>query len=158
MHRDEKPALRGSWLGTLLRAWNPFMRPLLASPLHWPLSRWFMLLSWTGTKTGENRTTPVSYVAEGRHVYVTTGDRWWRNAVRAGTVSIRLKGREYTGRLAAVEDAQESIQQHARLFRERAFFRRLAGIPEISLGEPDIDAIRRSVSAGRTLLRIELAA
>lgn len=40
------------------------MRRLLASPLHWPLSRWFLLLSWAGPRTGKLHTIPISYVTD----------------------------------------------------------------------------------------------
>ena len=62
MSRVTRPALRGSLLGTILRTWNPAMKLILNSPVHWPLSRWFAVLSWTGRKSGRHYSTPVSYV------------------------------------------------------------------------------------------------
>ena len=88
MHRDEAPALRGTWLGTLLRYLNGPMRLVLGSPFHWPLSRWFMVLRWVGSRTGRAHAIPVSYVLEQGGVYATTGDGWWQNAMRAGDVSV----------------------------------------------------------------------
>src|SRR6185436_13917250 len=79
MNRVSRPALRGSFLGSLLRVWNPVMRGILESPIHWPLSRWFAVLTWTGRKSGRRYSTPIAYVREGTTVWVTTGDRWWRN-------------------------------------------------------------------------------
>lgn len=155
MHRDEHPALRGTWLGRLLRLWNPFMVRLLASPVHWPWSRWFLLLSWAGHRTGRVHTTPVSYVTDGQRIYATTGDSWWHNAVRSPAIEVRLRGRRLSARLVAVTDADESAREHARLFAEHPFFRRLAGIPARS-GVPDDAAVRRSIAAGRTLLRLDL--
>jgi hypothetical protein len=156
MGRADAPALRGSWLGGLLRLWNPVMRRLLASPLHRLLSRWFAVLSWAGPRTGRAHSIPVSYVSEGGHAYATTGDGWWRNAARARDVAITLRGRRLPARVIPVTDAAASVREHARLFRDHPFFRRLAGIPASPTGVPDDDAIRRSVAAGRTLLRIEL--
>ena len=86
MNRVSRPALRGSLLGVLLRAWNPFMKVILRSPLHWPLSRWFAVLSWTGRKSGRRYSTPVSYVLNDSAAYVTTGDRWWHNVEGGGPV------------------------------------------------------------------------
>ena len=93
MSRVDSPALRGSWLGALLRFLNPVVRLILASPLHWPLSRWFLLVSWTGAKTGQTHTTPVSYVRDGGALFVTTGDRWTRFAVGNPTFRVRYSGR-----------------------------------------------------------------
>ena len=156
MSRVTRPTLRGTPLGTLLRFLNPFMKRLLASPLHWPLSRFFMLLSWTGRKTGVAYTTPVSYVREGDRLWVTTGDRWWRNVTGGGPVRVRLAGRERAGWAVPLVDRDESVAEHARLFRERPFFRRLAGLPGGPSGGADRADVARAVDAGRVLVRIDL--
>lgn len=158
MGRADKPALRGSWLGRLLRVWNPFMRRLLASPLHWPWSRFFVLLSWAGPRTGKVHSIPVSYVTEEGKVFATTGDSWWRTVARAHDVRFRFRGQWLPGTVVAVTDPDRSAEDHARLFRQHPLFRRLAGIPTTSTGAPDDAAIRRSIAAGRTLLRIDTTA
>lgn len=35
MDRVGRPALRGSLLGAVLKVWNPVMRRILESPIHW---------------------------------------------------------------------------------------------------------------------------
>lgn len=156
MDRARHPALRGTWLGSLLRVLNPIVKLVLLSPIHWPLSRWFALLSWTGRKSGRVRTTPVCHVREGTTVWLTTGDRWWQNLQDDGRVRIRLRGRWRDARAVPVVDRDESVREHGRLFRERAFFRRLAGIAAARDGGPDTAALARAVDAGRTLVRVEL--
>jgi F420H(2)-dependent quinone reductase len=156
MSRVRRPALRGSVLGGVLRAWNPIMRALLGSPLHWPLSRWFAVLSWSGRRSGRRYTTPVSYVRDGRTVWLTTGDQWWRNLVEAAPVAIRIRGRWHDGRGLAITDRVESRQGHDRLFRRHAWFRVLAGIPR-GRGGPDPEALDRALAAGRVLVRIDLS-
>ncbi len=131
------------------------MRRLLASPLHWPLSRWFLLLSWTGRRTGRVHTIPLSYIAEGKRAYATTGDRWWRNAADGPEAAVRFRGVWKQARVVPIIDRERSIAEHERLFRDHAFFRRLAGIPGTSQGGPDRAAIERAVDAGRTLVAIE---
>jgi hypothetical protein len=155
LSRVSRPALRGSLLGALLRLWNPAMRALLRSPVHWPLSRWFAVLSWTGRKTGRRYSTPVSYVREGTLVYLTTGDRWWRNLASGAPVAMRIAGRRLEGNGVAVTDPVESRAQHERLFREHPWFGRLAGIPT-DRDRPDPAALDRVLAAGRVLVRIEL--
>lgn len=132
------------------------MRVLLGSPLHWPLSRWFAVLAWSGRKTGRRHSTPVSYVREGTTAYVTTGDRWWRNMTGGAPVAMRIAGKWHEGIAAAVTDPVESRSTHERLFREHGWFRVLAGIPSDRDGHPDPDALDRSLAAGRVLVRIEL--
>jgi hypothetical protein len=151
--RVESPALRGTWIGSLLRFWNPFMRALLASPLHWPLSRWFLLISWTGAKTGLARSTPVSYVRDGTTIYVTSGDRWPRYVVGNDTFRVRLRGRWIPARAELVTDRVESRREHARIFARHGWFRLLAGIPK-RRGHAADEAVDRSIAAGRQLVRI----
>ena len=154
MNRVTRPALRGSLLGTVLRLWNPAMRVLLGSPLHWPLSRWFAVLAWTGRKSGRGYSTPISYVREGNTLYATTADRWWRNLGGGASVAIRIGGRWHKARGIALQQG-ESRAGHERLFRAHPWFRRLAGIPGRA-GGPDPIALDRALAAGRVLIRFDL--
>lgn len=156
MSRITRPALRGSLLGNLLRVWNPAMRALLGSRLHWPLSRWFALVAWSGRKTGRRYTTPVSFVREGSTAYVTTGDRWWRNLIGGAPVAIRVAGRWYPAMATPLTDAAALRREHQRLFREHRWFRVLAGIPRDAGGGPDLVAVADAVAAGRVLIQIDL--
>jgi hypothetical protein len=156
MSRVTNPALRGSMLGAVLGALNPIMRVLLDSPVHWPLSRWFAILAWTGRRSGRRYSTPVSYVREGSTAWITTGDKWWHNLSRGAPVAMRIGGHWHTSRGVAVTDRAESRTEHQRLFREHAWFRRLSGIPAVRGGEPDERAIDRALEAGRTLVRVDL--
>jgi hypothetical protein len=155
--RVERPALSGTILGAMLRLWNPFMRVILRSPVHWPLSRWFAVLAWTGRKSGRRYSTPVSYVLEGNTAYVTTGDRWWRNLTGGAPVAMSVAGHWRQGVAEPVTDSIESRTIHDRLFRKHAWFRRLSGIPPDHHGDPDPAAIDRALAAGRILVRIDLA-
>lgn len=61
---------------------NPVLRRTLASPLHWPFSRWFCLLSYEGVVSGDRFTTPVGYSRTGDVVHVVTireRSNWWKN-------------------------------------------------------------------------------
>jgi deazaflavin-dependent oxidoreductase (nitroreductase family) len=148
--------LRGTRLGAVVRTLNPLVRALLASPLHWPLSRWFLLLSWIGPQTGRPHATPVSYVLDDGNVYATTGDSWWHNVVRAPEVTVRIRGRAHHARVVPIENADRSVAEHERLFERHPFFRRLARMPAGKGGHPDRQTIRGSVEAGRTLLVIDI--
>lgn len=156
MSRVSAPALRGTILGALLRVLNPLIRRLLDSPVHWPLSRWFAVLAWSGRKTGQSYSTPVSYVYEGRTAYVTTGDRWWRNLTDGAPVRMRIAGRWQQGTALPLTDPAECRAEHQRLFRAHPWFRLLAGIPAGPEGGAEPTALKRAVAAGRTLVRIDL--
>ena len=156
MGRVEKPALKGSWLGKLLIVLNPLVRILLGSPFHWPLSMWFLLLAWTGRRTGRTRSTPVSYVRDEAGMWVTTGDRWPSFVVGNPSLRVRYKGRWSPGQAELVAGPETSLREHERIFSEHGWFRVLAGIPKRA-GRPDAMAIGKAVASGRRLIRIELA-
>jgi hypothetical protein len=155
MGRVTRPALRGSLLGAVLRLWNPAMGTLLGSLLHWPLSRWFAVLAWSGRKTGRRYSTPLSYVREGATAYITTGDKWWRNLTGGAPVTMRIAGQWHNGVATPVIDLVESRIEHERLFREHPWFRWLSGIPSDRRDNPDREAIDRALAAGRVLVRVD---
>ena len=156
MNRVTRPALRGSLLGAVLRVLNPLIKVILRSPLHWPLSRWFAVLSWTGRKSGRQYSTPISYVMDGANVYVTTGDRWWHNVERGRSVGLRLRGRQRRATATPITDRDASLEAHRRLFRDHPWFRWLSGIPGDGHGGADPVALQRALAAGRVLVRIDL--
>ena len=129
------------------------MKRILTSPLHWPLSRWFAVIEWTGRKSGKRYSTPVAYLAPGSEIWVTTGDRWWLNLVERPNVRIWVAGRRRDGLAEPVVDRAESVRLHAEMFRTRPFFARLAGLP----ARPTRGEIEQSVGAGRVLVKVSVA-
>ncbi len=155
MSRVDKPALKGSWMGKALFFLNPIVKFLLATPLHWPWSRWFLLLAWTGAKSGQPRSTPVSYVSDETGTFVTTGDRWPAFVTGNPTFRVRMRGSWRAATAVIVADPDESRREHERVFSDHGWFRWLAGIPKRD-GKPDDAAVVRAIASGRQLVRIEL--
>lgn len=153
MGRVERPALRGSWLGAALNFLNPIVRILLASPLHWTVSRWFLLLAWKGSKTGRARSTPVSYITDASGTWVTTGDRWPLFVIGNPALRVRMRGHWSPASAVLVDDERESVREHTRIFSDHGWFRFLAGIPARE-GSPDSLAIAKAIESGRKLIRI----
>lgn len=152
MSRIESPALRGSALGRLLAVWNPVMKRLLRSPLHWPWSQWFAVVEWTGRRSGRRYSAPVAYLLRGDEVWVTTGDSWWRNLRSRPRMRVWLAGKQVEADGGPVTEPQESIQLHLTMFKVRPIFARLAGLPP----RPSAPEIARSIEAGRVFVRIRL--
>jgi deazaflavin-dependent oxidoreductase (nitroreductase family) len=150
MSRLDRPALRGTLLGRLLRLWNPLMKRLLRSPLHWPWSRWFAVVEWTGRKSGRAYSTPVSCLVDDGRFLITTGDRWWKNLLGNAAVTMWVRGRRHEGVAEPVLGEDESVALHQRMFTVRPIFARLAGISRLDDG----DQIRRSIRGGRTIIVI----
>src|SRR5437868_15446189 len=71
---------------------SPFVRFVLATPLHRIMSSQLMLLRFTGRKTGRSYTTPVSYVLDGNSLLVPAGGAWRRNLEAGPRASVRLRG------------------------------------------------------------------
>ncbi len=153
MSRVDTPALKGSWIGKVLVLLNPIVKTLLATPLHWPWSRWFLLLAWKGVKTRKPRSTPVSYVRDDTGTFVTTGDKWPAFVIDNPTLRVRLRGKWQPATAVIVTDPQESRREHGRIFSEHGWFRWLAGIPKRD-GKPDDAAVAKAIASGRKLVRL----
>jgi hypothetical protein len=152
MSRTKSHALRGTALGRLLIVWNPIMKRLLQSPLHWPWSRWFAVVEWTGRRSGRRYSTPVAYLLRDEEVWVTTGDAWWRNLRFTPKMRLWLAGTQVEGDASVVTDLEESVKLHTSMFQARPFFARLAGLP----ARPGGLQIAEAVNAGRVFVRIKL--
>ncbi|MCX4763286.1 nitroreductase/quinone reductase family protein [Streptomyces sp. NBC_01275] len=90
----------------LFRAANRLVRPLLASRLHGVLSRFLMLLTYTGRKSGRRITIPVGYFdwEPGTVLATSSGTTWIANLRGGPTVHLRIRGREYEAVPTVIED------------------------------------------------------
>ncbi|MCB9452697.1 MAG: nitroreductase family deazaflavin-dependent oxidoreductase [Anaerolineaceae bacterium] len=106
---NNKPPL---FFRLLIKAQNPFMKWLLRSPLHGIVSSKYMLITFTGRKSGTVYTTPVQYVREGDTVYVITskGYTWWKNLRGGAAVEVVIRGKPYQGDATAVTD-EDGVRQ-----------------------------------------------
>jgi len=79
-----------------IRLQNPMMKWLLGSPLHFFTSGMFMLITFTGRKSGKTYMTPVQYRREGNTLYVITSAdyTWWKNLRGGAEVKLRLRGKD----------------------------------------------------------------
>ena len=82
-----------------VRLQNPFMKWLLDSPLHFVVSKWYMVLHVTGRKTGKIYSVPVQYHQQGNVLMVVTSCdyQWWRNLIGGAEVAVKLHGKSVTG-------------------------------------------------------------
>jgi hypothetical protein len=153
MTRVDRPALRGTLLGRLLRAWNPVYRVVLRTPLlHWPWSRLALVIEFTGMKSGRTYRTPAHYVRDGDRLLLTSGDRWCHNLAGGVPVRVWLDGRERRGTAELVTDEEESLALHLQMIERRPIFGRLIGLTR---GD-EHEGLRRSLRAGRRAVVISL--
>lgn len=83
----------------LVTAQNPFMKWLLRSLFHFIVSRMFLLMTFTGRKSGQVYATPVQYAQQGEGLYIITseGYTWWKNLRGGADVHVHLRGKTYQG-------------------------------------------------------------
>ena len=96
---------------------NPLFERVLRSPFHWPVSRWLLLLTYRGRRSGRPYSLPVLFErVDGRLVVVTPGreSTWWRNfeTPRACTVWYRGEPRPATGAVLDGDDRDRSLRAY----------------------------------------------
>ena len=88
---------------------NNAMKFVLRSPVHGMVSKFTMLITFTGCKSGKTYTTPVSYSQEGDLVYIFTHANWWKNLCGGAPVTLCLQGRELKGQAEPVVEDKDAI-------------------------------------------------
>lgn len=80
--------------------YNPIIIAILRSPLHFLVSGMYVLITFTGKKSGKTYSTPVQYKREGQVLkFVTRKSRtWWRNLRDGAPVTMLLRGQQISGR------------------------------------------------------------
>lgn len=85
----------------LSKLYNPMMIWLLNSPLHGVVSKMYMVVTFTGRKSGKTYQTPVEYFPvgdDGTIGFLTQGSRiWWRNLQDGAAVTLRVRGQDVRG-------------------------------------------------------------
>jgi deazaflavin-dependent oxidoreductase (nitroreductase family) len=75
------------------------MKWLLRSPFHFVVSRVYLLITFTGRKSGVVYATPVQYSQQGEMLYIITseGYTWWKNLHGGAEVQVYMRGKSYPG-------------------------------------------------------------
>ena len=86
---------------------GPVMKALLRSPLHGLVSRYLMLLAFTGRKSGKRYEVVVGRHELGGVLVVPSGSRWRLNLRGGAPVEVMLGGIRKAGHAELVEDPDE---------------------------------------------------
>jgi hypothetical protein len=144
-------------VGGFAKIMNKVPATVLRSPLHHAMSDKYLLLSFTGRKSGRRYTTPVAYLKEEDALLMTTDSPWWKNLRGndgAGTpVTVRVKGREYEGIGEAVTDETEVIRVLARFLQAQPGYGRFVGVKRAAGGRVDPSMVEE-VARGRVVVRV----
>jgi deazaflavin-dependent oxidoreductase (nitroreductase family) len=130
---------------------------ILRSPLHRALSSRYLLIEFTGRKTGRIFRTPVAYVADdGDRVLLATDSPWWRNFTDPAPVRMWLRGREVTGTATALTDSAASEAVLRRLVDAIPSYARPAKLARDQQRKVSDAEVARAVAAGRVGIAVEL--
>ncbi len=112
---QNKPPALWRWF---MKVQNPLMKWLLRSSLHGLVSRMYLLITFTGRKSGATYTTPVQYAQDGDTLYIITseGYTWWKNLRGGADVRIHLRGQAYPARAEISTDPKRIQALVTRLY------------------------------------------
>ena len=149
-----KPGRPGRVPRLVMKTANAVVSGLLRSPLHGLLSGTVLLITFTGRKSGQRFTTPVTYLRDGEQLLVFTPAPWWKNLRGGAPVRLRLQGRALAARATPVED-EDTVAEGIHLFLQR---KGLGNAGQIGLKvdpthAPTFEELRR-LAAGRVLVRL----
>lgn len=88
---------------------NRAMKRVLRSPMHGLVSKYLLLLTFAGRKSGKTYTTPVSYSQYDDQVTIFTHATWWRNLRGEAPVTLRIRGRELQGVAEPVAEDKQAV-------------------------------------------------
>jgi deazaflavin-dependent oxidoreductase (nitroreductase family) len=132
-----KPPLSRQIQSRVMSVVNVPMRVLLGLPFPTPLSRWLMLITFTGRKTGKLYRQPVSYVQQDNMLLTPGGGNWKWNLQAGQPVHIRLRGRDVLARPELIKDTDEVERLFAVMIAANPTVRVMSGIPKGPDGRPD---------------------
>jgi deazaflavin-dependent oxidoreductase (nitroreductase family) len=126
MSQDTKTNVPPKFWRTFNKLQNPFMKRMLRSPFHIFVSNMYMLITFTGRKSGTVYTTPVQYKRDGNAVYVVTsaGYTWWKNLRGGANVKLVIKGKSYAGHATTTEDTAQIIDHFGKIYPKMSLEKR----------------------------------
>ena len=127
---------------------NPIMRWLLRSPLHFFVSKNMMLMTYSGQKSGQSYSVPMNYLEIDGILYtISSRERvWWRNLRGGAQVMLRLKGNDIPARAEALEDEAQVASSLTKYLNAAPQFARYLGInadPQAGPGQKDVARLAR---------------
>lgn len=134
---------------------NKMMKFILRSPLHRVLSKYLLLITFKGRKSGKTYTTPVSYSQEGDLITIFTHAHWWKNLLNNPEVTLHLKGRQVHG-IASVVDKDKLIiaTELVTHLSKAPFDARFYDVTFDEDGTPQADEVKKAV---QTVVMIQVA-
>lgn len=138
-------------------AWaNSLMKWALNTPgLQAMLGREVALLGFTGRKTRQSYTIPVSYQRDGDTVTVVTKKlrNWWRNFETPAEVELRLAGLMHSGKAEVIAIDEKALEFMTQYLERRPIDAKAYGLTKDEITKEKIARIMPHI----VVIRIELA-
>ena len=145
-------------MGGFTKGMNKVPAAILRSPLHGLMSKRYLLLSFTGRKSGREYTTPVAYLSEGDAFLMTTDSPWWKNLRGEGgsgaAVTVWVEGHEYRGTADAITDPAEVTRVLNRFLEAQPGYGKYVGLksgPDGRMNPVEVEAVARERIVVRVL-------
>ena len=141
--------------------YNPIIKWLFSTPLHFFVSKNMMLITYTGRKSGLQYTTPVNYFPaqdeQGEYLATTSmAERiWWRNLRGGAPGPVRVKGRDLQASAQVIEDAQGVAQGMYQFLSHSPGVARYFKVELDENGGPDREDIAK-YALGKVLIKTRL--
>jgi len=125
---------------------NNAMKFVLRSPVHGMISKFTLLITFTGCKSGKTYTTPVSYSQFDDQVYIFTHANWWKNLCDSAPVTLCIRGQELKGIAEpVVEDKKVIATKLAAHLRNVPSDAKYYRVTFDEHGDPRIDEVEKAV-------------
>jgi len=135
---------------------NNAMKFVLQSPVHRMVSKYILLVTFTGRKSGRTYTTPVSYSQFDDQVYIFTHANWWKNLCGGAPVTLQLQGRELKGWAEPVAEDKDTIATWlAAHLRDVPSDAKYYSVTLDKQGNPKADEVKKAVQTV-TMIRVRL--
>lgn len=135
---------------------SQIVKLLLRSPFHGLLSRFSMILTTQGRKTGKFYTIPITYLQEGDTVFCLTKSRWWKNLSDGAEVKLHLRGKQVKGLTNLIFQQSLIEEKIAQTIQMNARFARYFGVVLDDQNLPDPASLKLAATH-YTLICIHLA-
>ena len=135
---------------------NNAMKFVLRSPVHKMVSKFTLLITFTGRKSGKTYTTPVSYSQFGDQVYIFTHANWWKNLCGGAPVTLTIRGQEFKGWAEPVAEDKDAIATWLSThLREVPSDAKYYSVTLDKQGNPKADEVKQAVHTV-TMIRVRL--
>ena len=135
---------------------NNAMKFVLRSPVHKMVSKFTLLITFTGRKSGKTYTTPVSYSQFGDQVYIFTHASWWKNLCGGAPVTLTIRGQEFKGWAEPVAEDKDAIATWLSThLREVPSDAKYYSVTLDEQGNPKADEVKQAVHTV-TMIRVRL--